>query len=292
MTSEIPFISESIHEHVRPLLEYSTLNSTLPNRLLSPITENSTEILSTPIPINKICSNTSQKTINLVLKNDNLTIDEHNHIFLQKFHQCIKNFHNIQNYLNKFDQHFKELSIIIECLRTNKNFIDTIELIETRLLQMNVKRNQIDHVLNQPSIKHIIEKIVPFILKSKLIIDYKELLTSIQLSMNQKSTLIDHLKNEYRYTKYQLNEYSLKLKQRHELLIKLTTQIQEFLIQHDRIIKQTNYILIINQHNRQSNELINLSNEFEQLQNENYLLTLKAKENLQRFSMIMQSNHH
>ncbi|CAF2336610.1 unnamed protein product [Rotaria sp. Silwood2] len=292
MTSEIPFISKSIHKHDRPLLEYSTLNGILSNKLLSPITENSTEILSTPIPINKICANTSQKTINLALKNDNLTVDELNHIFIQKFHQCIKNFHDIQNYLNKFDQHFKELSIIIESLRTNKNLTSIIELIETRLLQMNVKRNQIDHLLNQSSMKNIIEKITPFVLKSKLTIDYNELLTSMQLSMNQETTLIDHLKNEYRYTKYQLNEYSLKLKQRHELLIKLTKQIQQFLIQHDRIIKQTNHISIINQHNRQSNELINLSNEYEQLQIENSLLTLKAKENLQRFSMIMQSNHH
>ncbi|CAF0751299.1 unnamed protein product [Rotaria sordida] len=286
MASEIRLISKSIHKHNRSLLEYSISNDTiLSNRLLSPIIENSTEIHSTPISINKICSNTSQKILNnIILKNDNLTIDELNHILIQKSHQYMKDFHNIQNYLNKFDKHFKELSNIIEYLRTNKNFTNTIELIETRLLQMHVKRNQIDRLLNQSSIKNLIEKILPYILKSKLIINYNELLTSLQLSMNQKTTLIDHLKNEYRYRKYRLNEYSLKFQQQNELLIKLIKQIQ-----YDKIIKPTNHIFIINQ---QSNELINLSNEYKQLQNENYLLTLKAKENLQKFSMIIQSNHH
>jgi hypothetical protein len=110
--------------------------------------------------------------------------------------------------------------------------------------------------------------------------------------MNQKTTLIDHLKNEYRYTKYQLNEHSSKVKQRHALLIKLTNQIEQFTSQHDRIVKQAKHIPIINEHNRQCIELTNLSNEYEQLQNENHLLTLKAKENIQKFSMLLQSNHH
>ncbi len=110
--------------------------------------------------------------------------------------------------------------------------------------------------------------------------------------MNQTTTLIDHLKSEYRYTKYGINEYSLKLQQRQQLLIKLTKQIEQFLSQHDRIIKQANHISIINEHNRQCIELTHLSNEYEQLQNENHLLTLKAKENIKRFPMLMQSNHY
>jgi hypothetical protein len=89
-----------------------------------------------------------------------------------------------------------------------------------------------------------------------------------------------------------MTEYSSKLKQRHELIIKLKQQIEQFISQHDIIIKQANHISIINEHNRQCIELTHLSNAYEQLKTENYLLTLKAKQNIQRFSMLMQSNHH
>jgi len=57
-------------------------------------------------------------------------------------------------------------------------------------------------------------------------------------------------------------------------------------------MKKVNHLSIFNQHNRQCIELINLSNEYEQLNNENHLLTLKAKANIQKFSLLMQSNHH
>lgn len=155
MTSEIPVILKSIHKHDQLLLDYSTPNGTLPNRLLSPIIENSAEILS----INKTCSDTSQISPNIVLTNANPTIDELNRILLQRFHQYTTNFHHIQNYLNTLDQHFKELSFIIEYLRNDKNLTNIIELIETRLLQMRVKRDQINDLLNQSSIKIIIEQV-------------------------------------------------------------------------------------------------------------------------------------
>ncbi|CAF3638628.1 unnamed protein product [Rotaria socialis] len=286
MTSEISIISKLIHKQHRSLLECSTTNDKLHQCLLSPIIENSTDmLLAIPIPIHKICLDASGKKN--VFTTDNLTIDELNLML----NQYMKNLCNIQNYLNKLDEHFKDLSKIIEYLRNNKSFTNTVELIETRLLQMYVKRNQINDLLNQFSIKHLMEKISPLILKSKSVINYNELLISTQLSINQKTTLIDHLKNEYRYTKYHLNEYSLKLKDRRESLMKLTKQIQQFLIQQSRAAKEANFISINNQHDRQHIELTNLSNEYEQLQNENYLLALKAKENLERFSMMMQSNH-
>jgi len=155
MTSEICSISKFIHKHGQPLLEYSTPNGTLPNRLLSPIIENSAEIL----PINKKHSDTSQKSLNIVLTNDNLTTDELNHILLQRFHQYRINFHKIQNYLNTLQQHFKALSIIIEYLRKDNNLTNTIEPIEIRLIQMRAKRDQIDHLLNQSSIKTIMQQV-------------------------------------------------------------------------------------------------------------------------------------
>jgi hypothetical protein len=155
MTSDSSSILKFMYKHDQPLLEYSTPNSRLHNRLLSPITEHSAETLST----NKTCSDTSQKSPNIVLTNDNLTTDKLNQILLQRFHQYITNFQNIQNYLNTLDQHLKELSIIINCLRNDKKLINSIEPIETRLLQIRVKRDQIDRLLNQSSIKNLIQQV-------------------------------------------------------------------------------------------------------------------------------------
>jgi hypothetical protein len=106
--------------------------------------------------------------------------------------------------------------------------------------------------------------------------------------MNQKTVLIDHLKNAYRYRKYQINEYSSKFQQQHNLLLQFIRQIEHYFAQHDKLIQQVNHISICNEHNRQCTELNQLSNEYKQLQTENHLLTLKAKENLQ----ILQSKHH
>ncbi|UJR33620.1 hypothetical protein I4U23_021055 [Adineta vaga] len=257
--------------------EDSCSNGTLPNRLLSPITETSAEIHQT-------YSDISKKSPDFVLIKDHSTSNELNQVLLQKLHQYTKNFHTIQTYLNTLHEHFKALSIILEYLRKDSNILHVIEPIETRLLQMRAKRNQIDHLLNQSSLKTLIQQISPSILQSRFNIDYDEFLTAIQLNINQKTTLIDHLKNEYRYKKYQINEYASKVEQRHDLLIKLTNQIAQFIIEHDRILKQVNSISIINEHNRQCIELTKLSREYEQLRQENHHLTLKAKENLEKVS--------
>lgn len=146
-------IREAIHTQNPTLFgEFSTTNGKLLHSLLSPITENSTDILSTPIPINRLCSNTSQRN---VLTNANLTIDELNHML----RQYIKSYDNAKIYIKQLDEHCKDLSNIIECLRNNENLKSIIEVLETRLLQINVKRNQIDHLLNQFSIKDLIEKV-------------------------------------------------------------------------------------------------------------------------------------
>ena len=159
MTSENSFVSKFIHKHDQPRPESSTPTGVLSSRLLSPITENSAEILSTTLPMNKSCSDTSQKSPNIVLTNYNLTPDDLNETLIQRFHQYTTNFNNIQNYLDTLDQHFKGLSIIINYLRNDGNLINIIEAIETRLLQMRVKRDQIDHLLNQSSIKNIIQQV-------------------------------------------------------------------------------------------------------------------------------------
>jgi hypothetical protein len=160
MTSDIPFILKIIHQYDRLGLEHSTPHGTLPNRLLSPITETSTEILSVSLPINKTSSDTSEKTTsNLVLTNNTSTIDEIYQILLQKFHQYTTNFHQIQNYLNTLEQHLQLLTLIIKHLQNDKNLINTIEFLETRLLQIRVKRDQIDRLLNHFSIQKIIQQV-------------------------------------------------------------------------------------------------------------------------------------
>lgn len=115
-------------------------------------------------------------------------------------------------------------------------------------------------------------------------IDYPQLFTSIQLSLNQKTILIDHVRNDYRYRKYRLNEYSMKYQQQQDLLFKLIKQIEQYLVQHQPIIGQKNLITIDNQDNRQSRELIQLSKEYDELQHEYELLTFQIKENLRKFS--------
>lgn len=154
MTSEISSISRFISQENEFLLEHSTPNGTLPYRLLSPIAEDSVEILSTSFPLNKSYSNTSQQTLNPVMINNNL-----NQTLLQRSYQYINHFYNIQNYLNTLDEHFKSLLLIIEYLRNDKNLFEIIELFETRLLQMRVKRNQIDRLLNYSSIKTILQQV-------------------------------------------------------------------------------------------------------------------------------------
>lgn len=131
-------------------------------------------------------------------------------------------------------------------------------------------------------------KITPFIHQSKLVLDYDEFLYSIQLSLNQKTILLDHIQNEYRYRKYRLKENSTKFQQQNQLLIKLTKQIEEYFMQYNQI----NCMSRFNEHNQQSIEFINLSNEYEQLKTENDFLILKAKEKIQKFSLFIQSNHH
>lgn len=115
-------------------------------------------------------------------------------------------------------------------------------------------------------------------------IDYPELFTSIQLSMNQKTVLIDHLKNDYRYRKYRLKEYSTKFDRQQDFLGKFIQQIEEYLIQHDCWIGKINSQSLFNQSNRSSMELIELSNEYEELQREYELLTSQNEVHRRKYS--------
>ena len=101
------------------------------------------------------------------------------------------------------------------------------------------------------------------------------------MSLNQKTILIDHLRNDYRYRKYRMNEYSSKFYQQQDLLHKLIKQIEEYLLRQERLIGRKNLISI---DNRQSRELIQLSKEYDELEHEYGLLAVQIRENLRKFS--------
>ena len=108
--------------------------------------------------------------------------------------------------------------------------------------------------------------------------------------MNQKTTLIDHLRNEHRYQKYQTNEYAFKVQHRREQLAKLTQLIELFLAEQNRVLSHRPDRALVDEHDRQCQEFDDLSAEYERLQTENYLLRLRAKENIQTCAMLMPSS--
>ena len=127
-------------------------NGTLPNRLLSPITEHSADTQQT-------YSDTSKNSSESVLSKNKSTIDELNEILLPKCHQYITYFYHIQTYLNTLQKHFEALSIIVNNLRKDRCINHVIEPIEIRMLQMHAKRNQIDNLLNKSSIKMLLQQV-------------------------------------------------------------------------------------------------------------------------------------
>ena len=138
MMSDISFILKFIHQYDQSALEQSTPNGTPPHRLLSPIIENSVE-------------KKSPRTI--------LTDDETNRSLLEKFQRSMNHFEQIQMYLNRVNEHFHALSFLIQRLRHDENVNESIEFLEIRLIQMRVKRDQIDRSLNQSSLQNLIKQV-------------------------------------------------------------------------------------------------------------------------------------
>lgn len=74
---------------------------------------------------------------------------------LQKFHEHRTNFGQTQSYLNLLDNHFRELTVVLHQLQNSLDhqslLKSTTEQLETRLLQMSSKREQIRTVIDQSS---------------------------------------------------------------------------------------------------------------------------------------------
>lgn len=71
----------------------------------------------------------------------------------QKFHEHRTNFHQTQTYLNLLDNHLRELTNILHQIQNSldhqSGLKSTTEHLETRVLQMSIKREQIRTVIHQ-----------------------------------------------------------------------------------------------------------------------------------------------
>lgn len=156
MTSDISFILKFIHQYDQSALEHSTPNGTLPNRLLSPIIENSVEIL----PAENISSQLQRRSSSIHLTDDpSMHNVELNQSLLSKLHEYTNHFNQIQTYLTRLNEHFHALNILIHYLQHDPNLTDSIEFFQIRLIQMRAKRDQIDRLLNQSSLQNLLKQV-------------------------------------------------------------------------------------------------------------------------------------
>jgi archaellum component FlaC len=122
---------------------------------------------------------------------------------------------------------------------------------------------------------------------------YSDLVDCLRLSLSQKTTLIDHLRNEHRYMKHHLNDYSIQLQQRQDLLGKLADQFQRSLTDASvrAPIKSENTTLL-DQYEQQRQELTRLKAEYEKVQVENDQLRSETQAKIERYSCRRSSNAH
>ena len=141
------------------LLTHATANSHLFVRLLSPIIENSSEILSTSLPFDKTWSDSSRKSTEMLLKDNKCLIDDTSSVLLQRFYQYRTNFYKIENHLHSIKNHLIDLNVIIEHLQDDQTIRNLLEPIVNRLIQIRVKTNQIDRCLEQSSIENFTQQV-------------------------------------------------------------------------------------------------------------------------------------
>ena len=94
--------------------------------------------------------------------NSNMNILEK---LFQKFQEHRTNFHQTQTYLNLLDNHLRELTTILHQVQNSLDhqsiLKSTTEHLETRLLQMSIKREQIRTVIHQsPVINQTLDELL------------------------------------------------------------------------------------------------------------------------------------
>jgi hypothetical protein len=155
MTSSTSYTSQVVNiDDDQQLAEYPATNGILFNRLLSPIVECSTEILSMSFPIERIYSNTMDKRLNTCLADNRPIVDPLDSILREQFIQSIDTIHKIGKYFDSIDHHLKQVTMIIEQLHDDDNIMNAIEPISTRLIPIRTKAKQINHLVKRTAVEH------------------------------------------------------------------------------------------------------------------------------------------
>lgn len=225
---------------------------------------------------------------------------------LQKFHEHRTNFSQTQSYLNLLDNHIRELTIVLQQLQNSLDhqslLKSTTDQLETRLVQMSSKREQIRTVIDQfqhqsPGVNQTLDEIlhqvfcfsfIVYLIHFSLIffqispsrsvdssISYPELITAIKLSFNQKKNFIDRIHQEENHLQYR----TVRIHQRQERLLQLIEKLleqQKLNEKHLDFVHSTSFEL----HAKQLQEFNELHEEYQFLQNENRQLKQMAKENI------------
>ncbi|CAF0740781.1 unnamed protein product [Rotaria sp. Silwood1] len=265
-------------KYIESLMDFSTPMSTISNRWIS----NTTLI--------------NDKIIHIQNNTNNETIIEQ---LLNKFNECKINFHHTKNYLNLLDSHLCEVKTVLNQLQNlleqNSSLKTTTDQLETRLLQISIKREQIHTSINNfylsPTINQTLNNSFQQILPRSSNIGIStdpmmyctELINAVKSSINQRTNLIERFYHEQNRIKHQTNDYYSRFQQRQEFLMQLVEKI----IDQQKINEK--YIETINidqpqfdNHREQLAELNKLNEEYQLLQDENLLLKHKAKDNIQK----------
>ncbi|CAF0741560.1 unnamed protein product [Rotaria sordida] len=288
-------------KYIESLMDFSTPMSTISNRWISNTTIknfnefdekiSSDNVINLPIINDKIIHINNNNNNN---NNNQIIIDQ----LLKKFHEHKINFHNTQNYLNLLDDHLREITTVLNQLQNfleqNSSLKTTTDQIETRLLQMSTKREQIRTAINNfhqsPTINQtlndIIQQISPrtsnITITTDPMIYCTELINAVQLNINQRTNLIERFYHEQNRIKHRTDDYYAKFKQRQEFLMQLVEKIIEQQKINEKYIETININKPqFNKHREQLTELNKLTEEYQILQDENRLLKHRAKENIQ-----------
>ncbi|CAF2338885.1 unnamed protein product [Rotaria sp. Silwood2] len=267
-------------KYIEPLMDFSTPMSTISNRCIS-----NTTIINDKI----ICTHNNNNT------NNETIIDQ----LLKKFNEHKINFHNTKNYLNLLDGHLHETTTILNQLKNfleeNSSLKTTTDQLETRLLQISIKREQLRTAINNfhqsPTINQTLDDITQQIsprtsnitITTEPMIYCTELINAVKLSINQRKNIIEHFYHEQNGIQHRTGDYYSKFKQRQEFLMRL---MQKIIVQQTLNEKNIETINInkpqFDNHREQLAEFNKLTEEYQALQHENLLLKHKAKENIQK----------
>ncbi|UJR33370.1 hypothetical protein I4U23_020818 [Adineta vaga] len=228
--------------------------------------------------------------------------NNHNHEtiigkFLEKFREHETNFQQTQTCLHSLDGHLREITNILNQLEHSFDYHSVIksttDQLQTRLLQMSTKREQIRTITKNfyqsptiiQTLNDIIQQISPSTSKLTMSTDpmiyYNELINAVRLSLNQKNHLIERFHHEQMHRKHRTNDYHLKIQERQKILLQLMEKFHEQQKQNENYIERFQIDKPkFNHHNEHLTELNKLIEEYQTLQEENRLLKHQAKENI------------